>query len=95
MPFGKFFHVFQRPAQISIAFYKEAGAREGLAPCARCGEATATKLHVRDLKAVERELGIQFESGGVHYQDVCPACRRKMLAVAQDGLWRASRASEN
>jgi hypothetical protein len=23
-----------------------------------------------------------------HYQDVCPACRRKNLALTQDALWR-------
>ena len=28
---------------------------------------------------------------GVHYQDVCPPCRRKSLALTQDALWRASR----
>ena len=27
LPFGKFFHVFQRPAQIGVQFYKEEGAR--------------------------------------------------------------------
>jgi hypothetical protein len=23
-----------------------------------------------------------------HYQDICPACRRKNLALTQDALWR-------
>jgi hypothetical protein len=23
-----------------------------------------------------------------HYQDICPACRRKSLALTQDALWR-------
>jgi hypothetical protein len=23
-----------------------------------------------------------------HYQDICPACRRKKLALTQDALWR-------
>ena len=26
LPFGKFFHVFQRPAQLGVSFYKDAGA---------------------------------------------------------------------
>ena len=41
-----------------------------------------------DLKIVERELGIDYamaEHG--HYQNVCPSCRRKNLAVTQDRLW--------
>ncbi len=27
LPFGKLFHVFQRPAQLGVGFYKDAGAR--------------------------------------------------------------------
>ena len=87
LPFGKFFHIFQRPAQLGVAFYKETGARGEAARCARCGEAFASRMHVDDLKQVERELGIRYEAGGVHYQDVCPVCRRKNLALTQDALW--------
>jgi len=91
LPFGKFFHVFQRPAQLSITFYKEAGARTGSAQCARCGVPYASSMHIADLKKVEAELAIRYATSGVHYQDVCPSCRRKMLAIAQDGLWRLAR----
>ncbi|HKX33010.1 MAG TPA: MFS transporter, partial [Blastocatellia bacterium] len=28
LPFGKFFHIFQRPAQLGVSFYQDAGARE-------------------------------------------------------------------
>jgi ribosomal protein L37AE/L43A len=24
----------------------------------------------------------------MHYQDVCPQCRRKNVALTQDGLWK-------
>ena len=92
LPFGKFFHVFQRPAQLSIKFYKEAGARGGAAHCARCTRPYASKMHMEDLKIVEAALAIRYATAGTHYQDVCPACRRKMLALAQDGLWQAARA---
>ena len=27
LPFGKFFHIFQRPAQFGVSFYKEIGDR--------------------------------------------------------------------
>jgi nitrate reductase gamma subunit len=27
LPFGKFFHIFQRPAQLGVGFYKDVGAR--------------------------------------------------------------------
>ena len=61
LPFGKFFHIFQRPAQLGVAFYREAGAKGEAALCARCGEPFASRLHVDDLKQVERELGIRYD----------------------------------
>ena len=98
LPFGKFFHIFQRPAQLGVAFYRETGATGEVARCARCGQAFASRMHVEDLKQVERELGIRYESvrptvdttgdRSAHYQDVCPTCRRKNLALTQDALWR-------
>jgi hypothetical protein len=89
LPFGKFFHIFQRPAQIGVQFYKEEGARTQQATCLRCGQAFASRLNVEDLKDVQRALGIQYQlANGGHYQDVCPACRRKSLALAQDAKWR-------
>ncbi len=92
LPFGKFFHIFQRPAQISLDFYRQAGVQSGAAVCARCGGGFASKLHVGDLKRVEAELGIRFAMADtLHYQDVCPPCRRKSLALTQDALWRARR----
>jgi hypothetical protein len=88
LPFGKFFHIFQRPAQLGVAFYREAGQQAGQAACARCGQPFASRMHIEDLKTIERELGIDFALGrGGHYQDVCPPCRRKNLAVTQDRLW--------
>lgn len=89
LPFGKFFHIFQRPAQLGVAFYREAGAESGQARCAVCGAPFASRMHVDDLKQVERELDIRFAdaAGGVHYQDVCPQCRRRNLALVQDRLW--------
>ncbi len=47
---------------------------------------------MRDLKEVQRELSVRFElAGGVHYQDVCPPCRRKNLALVQDAMWSGPR----
>lgn len=92
VPFGKFFHVALRPTHLSVKLYKEAGADSKQACCARCGDAYASKLHVEDLKRVQRALHIQYESRGAHYQEICPSCRRKLVALAQDGLWRDARA---
>jgi hypothetical protein len=93
LPFGKFFHIFQRPAQLAVKFYKDVGKEGEQAVCARCQKPYATKIHVEDLIVVERELGYQYdwpESAAGHYQRVCPACRRKMLALAQGHLWAAA-----
>jgi hypothetical protein len=87
LPFGKFFHIFQRPAQLGVAFYREAGRRGPQAECLGCGVAFASRMHIDDLKAVERDLGIRYEMASLHYQDICPACRRKTLAMTQDRLW--------
>ncbi|MGV3722996.1 MAG: MFS transporter [Actinomycetota bacterium] len=96
LPFGKFFHIFQRPVQFAIAYYKEESRVSGPARCAGCGGEFASQLHVQDLKQVEAELGIRYGfSGGIHYQDICPPCRRKNLALVQDGLWRAARRTES
>ena len=38
LPFGKLFHIFQRPAQLGVSLYKDAGARGEQARCRRCGQ---------------------------------------------------------
>src|SRR5262245_59832762 len=90
LPFGKFFHIFQRPAQLGVSFYKDVGAREEQARCHRCGEPFASKMHVEDLIEVERKLGFSYEMSNKagHYQWICPKCRRAMLALAQGRLWQ-------
>jgi hypothetical protein len=91
LPFGKFFHIFQRPAQLGVDFYKQAGAETEAAKCARCGNEFASSLHRDDLKSVQAALGIQYQmADGSHYQDICPQCRRKNVALTQDGLWKAA-----
>src|SRR5918994_7177919 len=92
LPFGKFFHIFQRPAQLGVSFYKEAGARGEQAQCRRCGQPYAPAMMVRDLTIVERELGFSYEmsasSGADHYQQICPRCRRALFGLAQGAMWR-------
>jgi nitrate/nitrite transporter NarK len=89
LPFGKLFHVFQRPAQLGVGFYKEAAERGEQGRCSRCGSAYASAMMLRDLKTVESELGFSYEmSGGGHYQDTCPKCRRAMFGLAQGAMWR-------
>src|SRR6185436_12580371 len=73
LPFGKFFHIFQRPAQLGVSFYKDVGQREAAAECRRCGAPFTSRLHAEDLIAVERDLGFAYEmdAGAGHYQEIC------------------------
>jgi hypothetical protein len=91
LPFGKFFHIFQRPAQLGVSFYKDAGRRGEQAACVRCGEPFASRMHVEDLIEVERRLGYRYDlpnGPADHFQRVCPRCRRLLPALAQGRLWR-------
>jgi hypothetical protein len=96
LPFGKFFHIFQRPAQLGVSFYKDAGSRSEQARCARCHAEYASALQIDDLIEVERQLGYRYEvTHGLtdHYQRICPRCRRLLPAIAQGRLWRQDLAS--
>jgi hypothetical protein len=91
LPFGKFFHIFMRPAQLGVSFYKDVGRRTEQAECRRCGQPFASRLHVEDLIEVERALGYRYELPGTqggHYQWTCPTCRRKLFGLAQGAAWR-------
>ena len=97
LPFGKFFHIFQRPAQLGVGFYKDVGRAETPAHCRRCGLAFSSRLHVEDLIDVERKLGFRYEIPGSqagHYQWICPPCRRASFAMAQGMLWRGRRGGD-
>lgn len=89
LPFGKLFHVFQRSCALCVARYREAGAAGPRVRCLRCGEDFGSAMHVSDLKTVLDELGFDYrfvgEGGEVHYQDICPVCRRRLLALNQGG----------
>jgi hypothetical protein len=89
LPFGKLFHIFQRPAQIGVAFYKDAGQRGEQARCRRCDQPYAPAAMVQDLTIVERELGFSYEmdQGVEHYQQICPRCRRALFGLAQGRAW--------
>jgi hypothetical protein len=97
LPFGKFFHIFQRPAQLGVGFYQDVGEAEGMAACLRCGAAYASQLHVDDLVQVTEQLGYRYglegggrSTGAAHYQRVCPPCRRALLGIAQGAAWSAA-----
>lgn len=87
IPFGKLFHLFQRACGLCVSLYKSAGATGPQAHCRGCGDRFASQMHIDDLKEVLDQLGFNYRfatpCGEVHYQDICPACRRRLLALSQ------------
>jgi hypothetical protein len=84
LPFGKFFHIFQRPANLGVAYYKQANADGPAATCRRCGSEFASRQQVADLQEMLPALGFDYSiAGGDSYQDTCPACRRAGVTLAQ------------
>ena len=84
IPFGKLFHIFQRPGNLGVAYYKRANAEGPSAVCRRCGEAFASAQQVADLKDVLPRVGFDYgtdDDGS--YQDTCPRCRRAQVTLAQ------------
>ena len=93
LPFGKFFHIFQRPAQLGVKLYQDAGEIDPGAHCVRCGERFASRMHVDDLRAVLPQVGFDYAMAGPagHWQALCPACKRKSLSSAQLRIREAAR----
>ena len=94
IPFGKFFHVLQRPASVGIQMYAAINDREGRRPCARCGEPMASEAFVSDLKATLGQLGQDYRldpsvQPAGHMTELCPRCKR----VARAGGYFAANGS--
>ena len=85
LPFGKFFHIFQRPAQLGVKLYQLAGEEGPSVRCKRCGEAFASLQHIEDLKQVLPQLGFDYSMNNAErtWQELCPPCKRKEVATAQ------------
>ena len=64
LPFGKFFHIFQRPAQLGVKLYQKTGAEGPGAICPRCKQRFASAMHIRDLKIVSAATGIRLHGAG-------------------------------
>lgn len=79
LPFGKFFHIIQRPASIGVTLYQSVnqdmehyGASDAAEParaigtgtCRRCGEALPSQQFITDLKGVLGDLGQDYDLGG-------------------------------
>jgi hypothetical protein len=87
IPFGKLFHIFQRPSTVGLAYTRARWEGEPAAQCRECGEEFAPATQMRDLMAVLPEVGFDYDvdpvHGGGNYQEICPRCRRRLVALAQ------------
>lgn len=83
IPFGKFFHIIQRPAQVGVLLYIREGRRRGMVKCPHTKQEFASKMHIDDLKQVTKELGFKFtKSDGSSYLDYSPEGKRALIAKA-------------
>lgn len=87
LPFGKLFHIVQRPASIGVELYQDRSERMEQAVCPRCGTEFVGKLWLDDLKHVVDKLGFDYRmQDGTALQDYCPRCKRILRGLAYAGL---------
>ncbi|MFF4834167.1 MFS transporter [Streptomyces sp. NPDC001315] len=80
LPFGKFFHIVQRPAAVGMQLFKYSSRAEGeeLFACRRCGEPIDTAPYVENLRATMRDLKLDFDQ----WAEYCPRCKRVLRGGA-------------
>jgi hypothetical protein len=92
LPFGKFFHIIERPASIGVSLYQtvshdaehSAGEPPATARCRRCGEALPSTQFIHDLKETLGDLHQNYYLGGERgwLQEYCPTCKRILRGQA-------------
>lgn len=91
IPFGKFFHIIERPASIGVTLYQTVnqdvehyGKQPQTGRCKRCGQEFPSQQFVKDLEGVLGDLGQNYDLGGDRglLQDYCPTCKRVLRGQA-------------
>jgi hypothetical protein len=80
LPFGKFFHIIQRPAAVGMQLFKfnSRKAGEPMFTCKRCGTEIDTVPAVENLRGTMRDLGLGFDA----WAEYCPRCKRELRGGA-------------
>jgi hypothetical protein len=88
LPFGKLFHIIERPASLGVELYYSVGADAPEKTCARCGRPFGMAMQVEDVKKALNGVGYNFwlPQEGHHWQDYCARCKRVIRAAAYTGL---------
>ena len=89
LPFGKLFHIIERPASLGVELYYAVGRRAGhedLRPLRPTR--SAWQMQVEDVKKALNGVGYNFwlPEEGHHWQDYCARCKRVIRATAYTGL---------
>lgn len=91
IPFGKFFHIIERPASIGVTLYQTVnqdvehyGTQPQTGRCKRCNQQFPSLQFVQDLKGVLGDLGQNYDLGGNRgvLQEYCPTCKRVLRGEA-------------
>jgi hypothetical protein len=91
IPFGKFFHIVQRPASIGVTLYQTVhqqvahdAEQAQTGRCRRCGQPLPSPQFIDDLKATLTDLRQNYDLGGDvgWLQDYCPTCKRILRGQA-------------
>src|SRR5688572_27398578 len=89
LPFGKFFHIVQRPASVGVELYQRREREAPQAVCPRCGTEFVGQMWLDDLKTVVGQLGFDYRmADGRTLQDYCPRCKRVMRGLSYATLPR-------
>ncbi|MBD3546493.1 MULTISPECIES: hypothetical protein [Streptomyces] len=79
IPFGKFFHIVQRPAAVGMQLFKyTARENDEVFLCRRCQEPVDTGPYVENLRGTMRDLTLDFDS----WAEYCPRCKRVLRGSA-------------
>ena len=68
LPFGKFFHLIERPATVGIELYWRTGEHTTQQRCARCHEEFAPVRFIQDLKRTLYEVGENYTIRNTPFQ---------------------------
>jgi hypothetical protein len=91
LPFGKFFHIVERPASIGVNLYQtvyrefeQTDPPSEVARCGRCGQELPSQRFIADLKTTLAALHQDYTLGDSFGSllDYCPTCKRVLRGEA-------------
>ncbi len=91
LPFGKFFHIIERPASIGVTLYQTVnqeiehyGPQPQTGQCVRCHEELPSLQFIQDLNSTLNDLGQRYDLGDGRglLQEYCPTCKRVLRGQA-------------